>query len=419
MAKLIDLQERRNKLMNDAALLIRKEGITKEDRTAADAMLADVDVLETDIARETRVAKFEADQRSFVPPARDTPGTEAADAHTPAEKAERQKKAYRTFIQYGMDAVSTDLRTEIRSNYGASARELRDLGVSTPTGAITGGGQFVPQAFYPILTEAQLAYGALLSIVRTIKTDNGASMKMSLSNDTGNGLTIIGEAVAPAELDPTLNFGMLSTSMATTGVIKVSLQELQDSAFNIDEFIKNNFGRRYFRSATNLVTNGATNVQSIISAATTGANSVSPTAVGYADIAALSAALDPAYELNATWTLNSKTRGYLIGITDTLGRPLFVPNPSSGAFDMLLGKPVVINQSLSNIPTVAGSEVPIQYGDFNQGYLFRQVQDDLSIIRLNERYMDTLEVGFIGFARIGGISTDAGTHPILNLVCAG
>jgi HK97 family phage major capsid protein len=383
-------------------------------------MLADVDLLETDIARETRVAKFEADQRSFVAPPRDAPGAEAANAHTPEERAARQKKAYRSFIQYGMDAVSTDLRTEIRSNLGASVKELRDLGVSTPSGAITGGGQFVPQAFYPILTQAQLAYGAILSLVKTIKTENGAPMKVAFSNDTGNGLTIIGETVAPSETDPALSGGgLLSTSMATTGVIKVSLQELQDSAFDIDAFIRDNFGLRYFRGATNLVTNGATNIASLIAAGTTGAASVSPTAIGYADIAAISTALDPAYELNASWTMNSKTRGALIGITDSLGRPLFVPNPSSGAFDMLLGKPVVLNQSLPNIPSASGVVVPIQYGDFKQGYLFRTVVDDLSIVRLNERYMDTLEVGFIGFSRIGGISTDAGTHPIVNLTCAG
>jgi HK97 family phage major capsid protein len=417
MAKLIEIQERRNKLMHDAALLIRKDGATAEDRTAAQAMLADVDLCETDIALETRIAKFEADQRSFVPPPRGNPGEAADDAHTPEERSARQKKAYRAFIQFGMDAVPTDLRTEIRSNFGQ--RELRDLGVSTPAGAITGGSQFVPQAFYSILTEAQLAYGALLSIVRTVKTDNGADMKVSFSNDTGNGLTVVGETLAPGEVDPALSTGLLKTSMVTTGVIKVSLQELQDSAFDIDAFIRDNFGRRYFRGATNLVTNGGTNIQSIISAATTGATTLTDLAIGYADVAAINAALDPAYELNASWTMNSKTRGAFIGIVDTLGRPLFVPNPSSGAFDTLLGKPVVINQSLPNIPTVKGAGiVPVQFGDFRQGYLFRTVEDDLSIIRLNERYMDTLEVGFIGFSRVGGISTDAGTHPVLNLVMA-
>ena len=40
---------------------------------------------------------------------------------------------------------------------------------------------------------------------------------------------------------------------------------------------------------------------------------------------------------------------------------------------------------------------------------------DVSILRLNERYADTGKVGFIGYHRNSSFSTDAGTHPILNL----
>jgi len=29
--------------------------------------------------------------------------------------------------------------------------------------------------------------------------------------------------------------------------------------------------------------------------------------------------------------------------------------------------------------------------------------------------MDNLEVGFLGYCRAGGMMTDAGTHPIINL----
>jgi hypothetical protein len=39
----------------------------------------------------------------------------------------------------------------------------------------------------------------------------------------------------------------------------------------------------------------------------------------------------------------------------------------------------------------------------------------MSILRLDERFADTLEVGFIGYARLGSAFTDAGTHPILKL----
>jgi hypothetical protein len=38
------------------------------------------------------------------------------------------------------------------------------------------------------------------------------------------------------------------------------------------------------------------------------------------------------------------------------------------------------------------------------------------MLRLDERFADELMVGFIGYARLGGASTDAGTHPIRTLV---
>jgi HK97 family phage major capsid protein len=45
-------------------------------------------------------------------------------------------------------------------------------------------------------------------------------------------------------------------------------------------------------------------------------------------------------------------------------------------------------------------------GDLKAGYALRTV-GDLSIVRMNERYLDMGEVGFIGFARAGGFATDA------------
>jgi HK97 family phage major capsid protein len=93
-------------------------------------------------------------------------------------------------------------------------------------------------------------------------------------------------------------------------------------------------------------------------------------------------------------------------------------SPNSGTLDQILGRPVVLNQALpsagNNVSTTA-SVTGILYGDFNQGYLLR-TDGDLVIRRLDERFADTLETGFIAYARVGGASTDAGTHPIRTLV---
>ena len=100
-----------------------------------------------------------------------------------------------------------------------------------------------------------------------------------------------------------------------------------------------------------------------------------------------------------------------MGQVDSIGRPLFIPSPNTGAFDTLLGRPIVINQSQG---AIGAGNFPVLFGDLKAGYTFRSV-GDLSILRLNERYADTGEVGFIGYATVGGFATDAGTHPIVKL----
>jgi HK97 family phage major capsid protein len=130
------------------------------------------------------------------------------------------------------------------------------------------------------------------------------------------------------------------------------------------------------------------------------------------DVAALYGSLDPAYVSNASWTMNSATRALFLGATDNYGRPLYVPSVNTDQLDMILGRTVVINQYQPNV--AAGVTGSVLFGDLKEGYTLRTV-GDLSIVRLNERYIDTGEVGFIGFARVGGYATDAGTHPIVAL----
>jgi HK97 family phage major capsid protein len=405
-----ELRDKRNKLLKDAQAIYLKDVVTPEERASAKAMLVDVDVVEADIANMERMASLEAvNQRSVTPP-RPQPG--AGVDETPEKRTAAEKRAFENYVRYG----ATDA-TYLRS---AAGLETRDLGTVT-AGSVTAGAQLVPQAFYPVLVDAMKAWGGLLNIVTTRETDNGAPMKIAFANDTGNMVTVVGEATGVSETDPSLSGVISSTDFLTTNAVKVSLAELQDSAFDIDAWLKDSFGKRYFRGVNYLVTNGSSsgNFQSILGAgivaspySSAGVQSASTGVVAYPDIAGLYAALDPAYELNASWTFNSNTRGVLLKITDTLNRPLFIPAPTASSFDMLLGKPVVLNQAM---PNVASGNVAIQYGDFKAGYLYRVVKPGLAIFRLNERYMDSGEVGFIGYSRGGGVITDAGTHPIIAL----
>ncbi len=218
---------------------------------------------------------------------------------------------------------------------------------------------------------------------------------------------------AVAEANPTLSTITSNTDKYTTGVILVTLEELEDSYFDLDAFIKDAFGQRLYRGLAKNISQGSGNFASYFSGATSGATSASPTAVTYADLLALYGSLDPAYLPNATWTMNAATRTALLGVVDTTGRPLFQPALSApngaDALGTLLGHPVVLDQYA---PNIGATNKPIAFGDFKAGYTLRNV-GSFQIARDPYTYLVSKgAVAFIGYGRGGSYSTDAGTHPI-------
>ena len=61
-------------------------------------------------------------------------------------------------------------------------------------------------------------------------------------------------------------------------------------------------------------------------------------------------------------------------------------------------------------PVANTNPTSMLFGDL-QKQIIRKVKD-MSVLRLNERYADFGQVGFIAFMRIDGSLVDAGTHAI-------
>ncbi len=225
------LSEKRNKLIVDAQTIMQGETVTAEQRSQFDAMLADVAIVDADIARLTAVEKAQAEARNINQPARPNPG-ESADPEERAEvRSARQKSSFRKYLQTGQV-------------------ESRDLTYAA-AGAVV-----VPQAFDAQVIEAQKSYGELYSLVTVQKSDSGEPMKVVLDDDTENGLTLVTTGTDGTEVDPTLSSKLLQVSPYTTGAVKVGIDTLSDSGFDLEAWIRDKFARRYFRGASNLIYSG-------------------------------------------------------------------------------------------------------------------------------------------------------------------
>lgn len=406
-ATLATLIERRGQLLSEAQRVALGEK-NAENRTKLAAMLADVEQIEKDIEQEQRLASLLAKHNEPASPAiRQNPG----DAGLTAEnRAQRQKDAIREYVRFGQ--VSAENRAFIRN------AETRDIGTVVGGNINVNGGLLVPQTFDDLLHTAQKSYGQIASIVRTKVTDTGATIKVGGADDTSNVLTVIGEDVAVTETDPAINGLISSTDVCTTGVIKVSFAELEDSAFDLDAFIRDSFGARYWRGVSNMIVNGSStgNVASLLTGVTNTVTSAAPTTFAWADFVNLLAAVDPAYYANSKFAFNSTTRAAILGIVDSNNRPILNINAGSIAgVDVLLGQPTALVQQLPNAASAASGT--ILHGDFSSAYTFRQVRNDLSILRLNERFADQGMVGFIGYARVGGYVNPLGAaKPLAKLV---
>jgi HK97 family phage major capsid protein len=416
--KIKNLEEKRNQLMVDAHKLLHADEVTIDARASAKAMFAEVDQIENDLLDLRRLASFDASQaaefnRSPRPVVNDG---SVAVASTPEQRKANFNAAFKQYARYGLGSMNAEQRALLT------------------TSDVTGGA-LIPQEWGGALYDALKFYGPIATrVTQKITNNDGRPMKLSFSNDTANGLTLLATegTSSPAETDPAFVSVLSNVDTVTGGLVKVSFQELEDSAFDLDSWIREKFAIRYARGVEKAITLGTDSAGTALpSQATGGIISVASLGfttatiaggIGWTDLTSTYAKLDPAYADNpdAAWVMNSSTRNYLLGLKDGFGRPYFTPDPNSGTpFNKLLGHDIVLNQSMvgPSANVFGANAIPILFGDLKSSYMLR-TDGAPSILRLNERYAELLEVGFFLYTRVGGVSLDAGTHPLAKLVIA-
>jgi HK97 family phage major capsid protein len=386
MPCIADLRTQYAQLRQESTALINgAEKITSEIRTKFEAMIADADNVAAVISQMEKEERTAAENRG-----RNLQLPNVGE-HSPANA--------------DAETRSREVKASFRSWMRSGAVETRDLsGASTSV--------LVPQDFDKQLIEAKKSYGELVNIVDTMETEDQKPMRIVLDNDCANGLVAVSAGTDAAEVDPAVTSETLSVYPYTTGVVRVSLDVLNSSGFDVDSWVKDRFGVRYFRGLSNLIYNGDTNITGLAQTYTSGATSKTAGTLAYADLVSLAATVDPAYASQGVFAVNNNTLYAIAGMVDTNGRPLFIPfnDGAAGEFaGTILGKKVML---VTQMPNIASGNYSVLFGSFKDAYVLRTIKAGLSINAMRERYLPSYEIGFVGFASVGGITKNAGVSPL-------
>jgi len=319
----------------------------------------------------------------------------------------------------------TYLRTGIRTGLSERRDVSPGMAVGSPTASIPTS-VLVPQGFVYDIEVALKYYGPMLAVSKILNTDTGQPLPYPTVNDVTVEAELVGEGAETIQADVTPSNIIFGAWKLSTKIVKVSLELLQDSAFDLESFLKEQFAIRLGRKLNTLFTtgDGEEKPTGFLTAATasdqtvTGDdNSESPdptTEIGYLDLVGLEHSVDRVYRKGAIYQAHDSTVKFLQQLKDKYGRPLFT-QPNQGEPLVVNGYPLLANNDMDTLANSPATErKTLAFGNFEK-YLIRRVKE-LTVLRLSERYAEYGQVGFIGFARYDGNLLDAGTHPIKYLV---
>ncbi len=296
------------------------------------------------------------------------------------------------------------------SRVGIDRAELEALGVDTRALGVNvgeSGGYLVDSMMAGAIDKAMLDYGRILNTgIKMVSTATGGPYDMPLNDDTANRSRIIGEGKGTARTD--LNYGnvTLGAYRYSTGVILISLEALQDSAFDLESEVFESFGIRHGRGiGEDLVTgsNGG-EPEGIVNASVRGLQlATNSTTLSYDNLVDFEESLDEAYQGMGEYTFNQNTRGLLRKVKDLEGLPMlrFMDTPDGPVSIFNNKKYTIVNE----MPSIGNGNRFMLWGDFSK-YCYRQVMG-FQIFRQMETHIEDGQIGLIGHARADGKLVDA------------
>jgi HK97 family phage major capsid protein len=351
----------------------------------------------------------EMDKSTHVERTQPTTGFPVAQTREDRNKVIAEKRASK---EYG-DAFERTIRT------GKIASELEELRTYSGLDAQSGVGEnIVPIGFQKELEIKMKYFGGMRNVARVINTSAGNTLDWPTMDDTTNTGEWLAEAGTIAQVNPSFAQVQFTSNVADSKQVLVSIQLLQDSAFDVQGLLTDAFAIRLARITNAGYTTGtgttqpvgllngvgstgipASNIEYAVGASSNNSSSSynEVNSIGTDDLGNLIAGLDPSYRQNAKFMATQATFDFLRKVKDGFGRPIWTDSLAAAVPDKIFGYGYQWNADMSGIGATNNSML---FGDFSH-YVIRDV-GPVTFFVFQELYMASLQRGYVCFLRTDG-----------------
>lgn len=382
--KIADLREKRAKTWAAMEAFLdahrnEKGVLSKEDDATYTQMENDLEDLTNEIKRLERKETIEAELNKPV----NSPIVSKPNTLNDEEKTGRASKSYKKNFWNAM-------RSKVVRPDVADALQI---------GTDSEGGYLVPDEFETTLVEGLEEENIFRKLAHVINTSSG-DRKIPIVASKGSASWVDEEGTITESDDA---FNQVSIGAYKLGtLIKVSNELLNDSVFNLEQYIAKEFARRIGAKEEDAFFNGngtgkPVGIFNATGGAEVGVTTASATTITADEIIDLFYSLKASYRKNAVWVLNDATIKVIRKLKDKNDNYLWQPSLTAGTPDTLLGRPVFTS---SYVPTIAAGAKTIAFGDFS--YYWIADRQGRNFKKLSELYAATDQTGFVATQRVDG-----------------
>lgn len=284
-----------------------------------------------------------------------------------------------------------------KEDFGAHLRGKRLVHNVLSEGSMADGGYLVPEEFERQIVAGLDEANVVRGLAKVITTSAERKIPVAATHSTAQWTA---ENGAYTESNPTFDQKTID-AFKLTDLVKVSIELLQDSAFDLESYIASEFARAFgiAEEEAFCVGTGTGQPTGIFTAngGTVGVTAAAANAITADELISLVYTLKSPYRRNAKFLMNDATVALIRKLKDNNGAYLWQPSLQAGEPDRLLGYELYTSPY---VPGVASEALTVAFGDFKNYWIADRA--GRTVQRLNELYSTNGQVGFVATERVDG-----------------